>query len=107
VQALGAVVAAVARTERGSIAERTRVGEPADGGDSPAQAADEGRPGPRRQGGHGGRALGPAPAVPKTTIVMRVAPDLGCGVGYYTAATSTGETLKVHATSGGAAGGRY
>jgi hypothetical protein len=39
-----------------------------------------------------------APAVPKTTIVMRVAPDLGCGVGYYTAGASAGETLKVHAT---------
>jgi hypothetical protein len=39
VQALSAVVAAVAWTERGSIAERTRVGEPADGDDPPAQAA--------------------------------------------------------------------
>jgi hypothetical protein len=39
-----------------------------------------------------------APAVPKTTIVMRVAPDLGCGVGYYTAAASAADTLKVHAT---------
>jgi hypothetical protein len=29
---------------------------------------------------------------------MRVAPDLRCGVGYYTAAASGGETLKVHAT---------